>query len=137
MSEPPEDASSARKKSPWGWRTIIVVSFLGSFVAGGIIAGLNWWRMEQHRLMLPTIIISTIGWVLVFAIWGMLFGASSIATIIGYLVNVVVAWALWSWQKGAYHEWKNMNPDAQKAGWLVPLAATLISIGVYLFALGV
>jgi uncharacterized membrane protein YeaQ/YmgE (transglycosylase-associated protein family) len=135
MSEGPRGASSVQTRSPWGWLTILLVSFLGSFVAGGIIVGLNWRRMGKQFLMLPTVIVSTVGWVLVFSVWDMLFIPSVVATTFGYIVNIAVAWLLWSWQKREYNEWKNLNPNAQRAGWMVPLAATLFSIGVYFIVL--
>jgi hypothetical protein len=135
MSDVPEDISLA-PKSPWGWFPIVLSSFLGTFVAAGIIVGLNWRKMEKDNLVWPTIIFSTIGWVVVQEYWNVLFIDPSISTISGYLLNIMVAIALWYWQRGTYLIWKSRNPVTQTSGWLVPLAAIILSTALYLFLAG-
>ena len=48
------------ERSPWGWRTLFTVSFLGGWAAGGIIAGINWRRMGRRDLIWPTIVVSVV-----------------------------------------------------------------------------
>lgn len=131
-SSDPTNAAFA-PKSPWGWFPIVLSSFLGTFVASGIIVGLNWRKMEKHHLVWPTIILSTIGWIVVQEYWNILFEDPLMSAFVGYLLNIFVAVGLWVWQRATYIEWKINNPVTQNPSWLVPLAAVILSTALYLF----
>ena len=118
------------EKSPWGRGTLFAVSLLGSFAAGGIIAGLNWHRMGKPGLMWPTIIVSIVAFIAwFFSPWADIENVSRMSSI-GTLVNAGVAWGLWLWQKTKYRVWKELHLQAQRAGWLIPVLTIIVFIGI-------
>ena len=115
------------EKSPWGWGTLLTVSFFASFVAGGIIAGINWRRMGKHSLMWPTIIASVVAFILF--VW---FLPETVSNSAANFVSLIPAWGLWWWQRGCYRSWKESHPEAQRAGWQIPLVTVVVILGLFI-----
>ena len=115
------DRAEAGPESPWDWRTLVLVAFLGGFVASAIVAGINWRRMGRPHLMWPTIgiaIAAVVGLYPSVAVY-MIHWAYMLAT-------VAVTGILWYWQRGAYRAWKDSHRNAQQAGALIPVLSIIV-----------
>ena len=123
-----------REKSPWGSGTIWTASLIGSFAVGGIIAGLNWGRMERHLLMWLTTIMSVVAAIVwtVFA-WMVLPWHENIieGQFISSILGAAFAWAMWRWQKGYHSTWQEAHALAERAGWKIPTLIIII-YGVFM-----
>ena len=115
----------ATEKSPWGWGTLLIVSFFAGFVAGGIIAGINWRRMGKHSLVWPTIILSIA--IFILFVW---FMPATVSNSTANFISLVFAGVLWWSQKGYYREWKESHPEAKRAGWQIPLVTVIVILGL-------
>lgn len=105
------------EKSPWSRNTLIGFSAIVNIAAGGILAGINWRRMGKNHLVWPTIIASFVAWIVsIFLLGRGISGESVLMPVWGLL-----GYLLWLWQKKEYHAWKESHPEAQPAGWSVPL----------------
>lgn len=110
------------EKSPWSRNTLIGISVLVNFGAGGIIGGINWRRMGKDHLAWPTIIASVVGFIVwLFLPWDRILPDLSKLGSLQMGVGGLVGWLLWWWQKNEYQAWKESHPEAQPAGWSVPL----------------
>jgi len=114
-------------KAPWGWGTLLIAAFLGGFGAVGIIAGLNWRRMGFDKFMWPTIIGAMIAFVLQLVV----IASAGFDPLVNILGLFAVWWGLVLWQRPYYQTWKEINREAQRAGWQIPVVAVVVS-----FALG-
>ncbi len=133
--------SVSQEKSPWEWHTLFAVSILGSCAAVGILAGINWRRMGIQERMWPTIIAAVIlyigSWIgLWFVPWpggffSTIFGALLFLFGVFFAVGLAVATALWLWQRGTYQAWKQQHPQAQRAGWQIPVIVIVALIIVF------
>jgi len=119
-----EDTKLA-EKSPWGWWTLLTVSFFAGFAAGGIVAGINWRRMGKQGLMWPTIIGSIVAFILF-----VYFLPQTVSNSTASFISVAPLTGLWLWQKGYYRTWKDSHPEAQRAGWQIPAGTALGAIVV-------
>jgi hypothetical protein len=113
--------------NPKGW--VYSLSWLFSFGVGGIITGLNWHRMGKPKLGWGTIFLSVVGFAGWLAILDLLpannrFGIALVNPIIGYL--------LYRWQKPAYESWMAAYDTSQvkKPGWIIPIGIGVGSIAV-------
>ncbi len=112
-------------RAPWGWGTLLIVSLLGGLGAAGIIAGLNWRRMGFYRLMWPTIIIS----IIIFFILTVAISATT-SNLLVNIVSLAAVWGLVLWQRPYYQIWKQINPEAQRAGWQIPMVTVIVPLAV-------
>ena len=127
-----ENLPILQPKSPWGGGTIIGVSMVTCFLAGGILTGINWRRMGKSSLAWPTILSSVLVFVL-YILLGPTLVVPPFDIIVVILINLIAASTLWFWQRSTYIEWKKAHPDVLKAGYQIP---ALTMVGIVFFALG-
>ncbi len=109
-------------KSPWSRNTLIGFSAIVNIAAGGILAGINWRRMGKNHLVWPTIFASVFAWIVsMFLLWRGILGEPSSGRSVLMLVWGLLGCLLSLWQKNEYQAWKESHPEAQPAGWSVPL----------------
>ena len=109
-------------RAPWGLGTLLIVAIFGTLITTGIIAGLNWRRMGHGKLMWLTII----GTITIFFILSAYIFADSAISLweIGIVLAVVLG--LFAWQRPYYQIWKQINPEAQQAGWQIPVVTSIV-----------
>ncbi len=122
-------ATPTTARAPWGGKELFIIALLGSLGAAGIIAGLNWRRMGFIKFMWPTIILSNIINIILIAAIAQSGGTALIGP-----ANMVSVWGLILWQRPYYHMWKEINPEAQRAGWQIPVVTIVVeALAIFLF----
>ena len=126
MKEQSNNVPETKLKSPWGSGTIIATSLITSFLAGGILTGINWRRMGKPHLMWPAIL----GTGLIFFLYIFLVPDFSsyfpLDLLLILLINLIVVLPLWWWQRATYIEWKKTRPNALKAGYQIPVLVVVV-----------
>lgn len=134
-----ESFAAPTGKPPWSPRAIGFIGFFFSFLAGGILAGLNYERLGHPEKKIATIAISVVGFV-GFMVAVALLPEGSFLDRISNWVNIGVAIGLGQLQKTEY-ERHVANGGETASPWPVVgicLAAVLVIGGAFvgLFMLG-
>ena len=128
----PAPPTPPTEQSPWNPSNFKWIAFLASFLASGILAGINWRRLGQPQRAWPTILATIGGSVLFVAILTLLPDSSNGAKYLGYAVNVIVGYGLARWQQPAYNAY-NITYRAstlKSSGNRIPVLVSLGSIVV-------
>ena len=112
----------------WGPGVLLGVAFFGGWIAAGIISALNWKKMGKPDFIWPTILASiVITAAVLFVPWPV---EEYIAWIIGNVICLGAAWAIWRWQRSYYEE----RSSGFGASLLVPVI-TVIAFNAVAFGL--
>jgi len=93
---------AASTKPPWSPRAVGVISFFFSFVAGGILLGLNYERLGQPEKKVPAIALSALAFAALFGVAMVLPDDSRVADQLLRWTNIGAAVGLAQVQKQAY-----------------------------------
>ncbi len=122
-------------KDPWNpttWCNALAIFF--GFAAAGILAGINWRRLEKPKWTWPTIILTIVGEIALVTAVSVL--KSTTAKEIGYLVNIGIGCGLSRLQKPDYDRWMSNNgmSGTKNPGFVVPIGIGIGSIAAILAA---
>jgi len=124
------------ERSPWGWVTLCIVALFGTWIAAGIIAGINWRIMGRPKLMWPTIIVCIIASIVhLYLITSSVHPGRMIDEWIFFFAALGVATGLWLWQRNTRRAWQKSHPTAPRAGWRIPLL-TVIAVDISIIIVG-
>jgi hypothetical protein len=117
----------ARGATPWGLRTILIVSITFGIGAACTLTAFNWRRLGHVDFFVPTLLLALFSTGLFeFFVLPQL-DLSSVQNIaIRMFANLGFGVALWLWQKETYHWWNSTYQEAIRAGPGVPLAVCVV-----------
>lgn len=143
FAAPRVEATSTTKpgKPPWSPRAIGIIGFFFSFLAGGVLLGLNYERLGQPDKKVPSILIAALafgGYVALIAV----LPDDSIFDALSRAVNIGAAFGLYHLQKDLYASHVAAGGETASpwpvVGLLLGVALLVggIFVGAFVFALG-
>jgi len=132
--EPNMPISKPEEKPPWNPSKFVWIAIFFTFGAAGIIAGINWKRLGKPDKMMPTIIFSIAGLLVLIGFAIYLPFSNELVRILGEAINVGIGFWLSTNQKADYLAWVEAQDEEKpkEAGCMTPI---IVGIGVTLIIL--
>ena len=117
----------ARGATPWGLRTILIVSIMFGIGAACTLTAFNWRRLGRVEFFVPTLFLALfIAGFFEFFVLPQLGLSSGQNIAMRVFANLGFGVILWLWQKETYHWWNRTYQEAVQAGPGVPLAVCVV-----------